>query len=250
MRAVMIKRLLAIGLLWLLACVPAQPMNYGDAYQVNNIPTLNEGAFALTYLTSFQCTADPCSSTVDLGLPDLNLDIVVACATSNVAAGITSITVGGVTASDDITATNSPLTLAIQRAAYPNGGSATVSCDVAGTRTDDVVVGVWRLVRASEAPGTTSDEQSATSATTVVTLNSVTIASGGGAIFVCNESDDDLDGAGLWANATQRYGIDAGTVHGSTGADSTTAGTPSATCTSTVGNDTMLGVGASYSALP
>lgn len=250
----MLRHWLSRALALCIAITPAAAQEFNIPYNFGSLrpQTHPAAAFSLTFITSFQCTADPCSSSVGLGADDDNLDVVVACGVNNTAGGITSVTVGGVTASDDITATNSPLTATIRRAALPSGGTVTVECDIGGTLTAgaDVIVGVWKLIRANEAPGTTSDEQSATSAATVVTLNAVTIPTGGAAVFMCVENDDDLDGAGLWANATQQYGIDGGTTDGSTGADNTTAGTPATTCTSSVGNDTMLGVGASWDDLP
>ena len=204
-------------------------------------PVTTAASFSLVYITSFQCGADPCTSTtVNFGSEDTNRDILVTCHCDDGCTGITSVTIAGTTASDDITATTSGHVVTIRRAAKPTGTTnQTVTCDIAGTSGDDTAVGVWALYAAFQSPGTTDDEASATGASSATT-SAVTIPTGGAAVFACT---DDNEGGYTWTNATGRYDIDGGTVTGATGADTSSAGTPTVTCDA--GNGTTL-VGASY----
>lgn len=158
-----------------------------------------------------------------LGTADAARRIAVGVAASaGSAPTVQTLTIGGVSAAKDIRATNGDSTIEIWSAIVPSGTTGDVVVDFGGgSGVTRCGIGVFSLVNAGAASSTTSSTADPGSA-------SLTIPTGGAGIGISSNRKSQTN---TWSNMTEQYDEDieaGGLSH--TGAFTSTAGSPTVTC--------------------
>jgi hypothetical protein len=188
-------------------------------------------AVTLSYRTSASSTSDLSSysfGSLDFGTEDSSRIMVVAVHAVTGSSPNTlcsAVDIGGVSATQVTTAAivQGVALVEFWYAAVPTGTTGQtvdVTCGEAQVR---CAIGLWSLIGSDTSPSD-SDETSSASANSIA-LSTVTIPTDGCGIFAATSST----GVYTWTNASERY--DAAWAEGGqhTGADTTTAGTPTVT---------------------
>ena len=208
--------------------------------KINQLIGFGAGGEALVfaYVTHLEDTSGLATVTftaADLGAAAGDRDIIIAVGASKAATTwsadpITSVTIGGVTAviagSQVLTQTLTGGVAAIYRARVPTGATGDVVIALAAT-TAEVAIVIWRATGLNNVTPTATTNDNTSPLT-----QSLTIDTGGFAVgFLINNGSTQ---AASWTNLTERSDV----AHGPgsySGADTSTAGSPSITATPAAG---------------
>jgi hypothetical protein len=189
-------------------------------------------SFDISFLSNFENTADQPSYTfplVDFGAAEATRRIIVAIAgrdVGNAALSISSVTIGGIAATEVVSATGDDRRVALYIASVPTGSGGDIVVQFGNTSLF-CGIGVWRGTNfASDTPIATA---------TQVNLNglrrveaSLTIPSGGGGLGYLAWSAAGTGGTAptwTWTNLTEDFDVTISGDTGSSGATSLAAGT-------------------------
>lgn len=212
-------------------------------------------AFSLSYLANgvtSATTATQSVASISFGAAPTGADtryIVVAVHAFTDGNALSSVTIGGVAATQvvsitDNTGSNQILT-ALWIAAVPTGTSGSISLTFAGATVNATRLGTYRMINPSSATAhATASDDTATSGLIDLSLN---VPSGGGVIAASLQRNGDLN---TWVGATENYDTDVGTGEVISSASGTTSGTPLTLTDQSADSspDDMCGVAASWAA--
>lgn len=199
----------------------------------------------LTYITQITDTSNATIYThtaAAIGTADLGRQVVVSVYGNAAAApnsAVSTLTIGGISATQQVTQEQSGLIVEIWTAIVPTGTTANIVITYGEAQTASSI-GIHTLLNAAITPfDTDANALVGGGGDTLITLTALNVPFGGAA--VCNFANVTAAGT-TWTNATERFDATPDGSHSHSGADLTTFGTTTITADGATDGQAIVGV--------